>query len=138
LSREESLLKQLVKQEVERLVPPEMTILLDDIARGIKQILAHLRETTPEGVDVKLPELTVTDVELLDFLREYPYRPLRSIDLFNKGPDTAYYRVNEEGKEIPIENREYIRVERPKATIRFMTLRVDKGKSATIKPIGHY
>lgn len=127
-------------------VPPELTfITLDEIAGRLadltelqQQILTHLRETTAEGVDVPLPEKVVIGVETINLIREYPYRPLRSIDFFNKGPDTAYYRINEEEKEIPIENRESITVSRPRPTIEYVTLKVAPGESATVKLIGHY
>jgi len=127
-------------------VPPEalQVIHLDEIASRLAdiydiqlKILKHLEETTPEGVDFPIPEVTVTNVRTIDFLREYPYRKIRSIDIFNKGESTVYVRVNDEGKEIPIENREYVKVERPRATIRHITLRVDSG-SATVRMIGHY
>ena len=138
LSKQEALLKRLIQEQVERIVSPEMVVLLDDCARGIRQILTHLRETTPEGEDVPIPEKTVTGTQTINLIREYPYRPLRKVDFFNKGPNTAYYRINNNGKEIPIEDRETIVVERPRATIKTITLRVDAGNSATIKMIGSY
>jgi len=123
-----------VEGAVGRAVPPLSVVLLDDIARGVKKILAHLEEITAEGVDVPLPETTVTKVEYVDV----SHVPLRSVDLFNKGPDTAYYRINNDAKEIPIEDREAMTIVRPRRTIVKITLRVDAGKSATIKSTGHY
>jgi len=137
LSREEeALLKQLIKQEVEKMVTPETTILLDDISRGIRQIMKHLEETTMQGIDVPLPEKTVTSAkpEIIDV----SHIPLRKVDFFNKGPNTAYYRINNDAKEIPIEDRETIVAERPRATIETITLRVDAGNSAIIKMVGSY
>jgi len=123
-----------VKREVERVFPPEITVLLDDSSRGVRQVYRHLVETTAEGIDVPLPEVEVREVEYVDL----KHMPLRSIDLFNKGPDQAYYRVNDDPREIMIENREFITISRPRRTIWRLTLRVDGGKLARVKLIGHY
>ena len=129
----------MVETEEERVEPaPLQVALLYKILKIQRETLGFLKSITAEGVDVPLPEKTVTGVSTIDLLRDYPYRPLRSIDFFNKGPNTAYYRVNEEAKEIPIEDRERLTASRPKATIKYITLRVDAGNSATIKPVGHY
>lgn len=132
------LIQEQVKEEIIKIKPEIETVLLDDISRGIRKILTHLEETTPDGVTVELPEKTVTATETINLLRDYPYRPLRKIYFYNKGPDTAYIRINDDGKEVSIENRENIVVERPKATIEFFTLRVDSGNTATIRPKGFY
>jgi len=110
---------------------------LADITEIQQKIFTHLIETTPEGIDIPLSEKTVTDIATIDLIKEYPYRPLRSIDFFNKGPNTAYYRINNDAKEVPIEDREILKAERPKATIEYVTLRVASGESATIKMTGH-
>ena len=130
------IVKQMVEEEIVKVKPSIDTILLDDIARGIKQILTHLCETTSEGVDIPLPEKTVTSAkpEIIDV----SHIPLRKVDFFNKGPNTAYYRINNDAKEIPIEDRETIVAERPRATIETITLRVDAGNSAIIKMVGSY
>lgn len=128
-----------------RNVPPELSfITLDEIAGRLAdlfeietKILNHLQETTPEGVDFPIPEKTVTEAVTINFLKEYPYRKVRSIDFFNKGPNTVYVRVNEE-KELPIENREAVTVSKPKATIEHITLRVVADESSTLKMLGHY
>jgi len=123
----------------ERVEPgPVQVALLYKILKAQREILQFLKETTPEGVDVPFPDSVVTDMKVLNFVREYPYRRLRSLDLFNKGPSTAYYRVNEDAKEVEVENRESVRVERPRATIEYMTLRVDTGQTTTIQLTGHY
>lgn len=113
------------------------TEILFDVASILETTFNFLKETTPEGVDFPVPEKTVTEAETINFVKEYPYRRIRSIDFFNKGPDTVYVRVNEE-KEIPIENREAITVSKPKATIEHVTLRVVVGESGTLKMVGHY
>ena len=123
----------------ERVEPAPLHIaLLYKILKVQRETLQHIKETTIEGVDVPIPEKTVTGVSTVDLLRDYPGRPLRSIDFFNKGPNTVYYRINEEAKEIPIENRESITASRPKPTIKYVTLRVDSGDTATVKLVGHY
>ena len=140
LSREEPLLKCLiqrtVEEQVERILPPETMVLLDDISRGIRQIMKHLEETTMQGVDVPLPEKVVTSVkpEIIDVA----HVPLRSIYFFNKGPNTVYYRINNDSTEVSIEDREGVTVPRPRRTIVKITLRVNAGKSATVKMSGRY
>lgn len=122
----------------ERVEPaPLQVALLYKILKAQRETLDFLKSITPKGIDIPIPDTTVTDVTTLNFLKEYPYRALRSIDFFNKGPNTVYYRINEEAKEIPIEDREFMKAERPKATIEYVTLRVASGESATIKMIGH-
>ena len=125
-------------------VPPGLQfITLDEIAGRLAdlfevqtRILKHLEETTPEGVDVPIPEKTVTSPK--PTIIDLTHIPLRSVDFFNKGPDTAYYRINNDPKEIPIEDREEITAQRPKATIKYVTLRVDAGDTAKVKMVGHY
>lgn len=128
-----------------RSAPPELSfITLDEIAGRLadlfeieNNILKHLQETTGEGVDFPITEQTVTETVTVNFLKEYPYRKIRSIDFFNKGPNTVYVRVNEE-KELPIENRETVTVSKPKAVIEHITLRVTTGESSTLRMLGHY
>jgi len=135
----------LEKAKVKKEVPPDlMTVLLIDMGETLVdisemqgKILKHMQEVTPEGVDIPIPVTVVTGETTLHFVRDYPYHRLRSIDLFNKGPSTAYYRVNEDAKEIEVEDRESVRIERPRATIEYMTLRVATGQ-ATIQLTGHY
>lgn len=123
----------------ERVEPAPLQIaLLYKILQAQRETLQFLKETTAEGVDFPIPEQTVTEAALINFVKEYPYRKIRSIDFFNKGPDTAYIRVNEETKEIPIENREELTINRPRAVIEHITIRVDKGKTATLRMVGHY
>jgi len=131
------LTSQVEESEVVKPAPLQLALLYK-ILKTQREILAWLKETTKEGIDVPLPEYTITNIKLIDLIRNYPYRPLRSIDFYNKGPDIVYYRVNEDEKEVPVENREILTCERPRATIRYVTLRVDKGKQATVKLTGHY
>jgi len=127
------------KVETEKVEPaPLQVALLYKILQAQRQVLQFLQDITPEGKDMSFDDQVVTVVTTIDLIKNYPYHPLRSIDFFNKGPDTAYYRINEDGKEIKIENRESITVDRRKATITYITLRVVSGASATIRLIGHY
>jgi len=112
---------------------------LADLTEVQQRILTHLEEITAEGIDFPISDITVTEATTINFLKQYPYRRIRSLDpVFNKGPNTAYIRVNEEAKEIPIEDREDIQINRPKATIEYITIRVAPGKPTTIRMIGHY
>ena len=93
-SQEEALLKSLIKGEVERLVPPEMTVLLDDIARGVRAVQKRLEAQVPEGfkeeVDVSV-EGTIP-VPMEPKLRKPPF--IRAT-VFNDGPDPVYVFLNE-------------------------------------------
>jgi len=138
----------LAKQEREKKVSPEayQSVMLDEIAGRLaditevqNKILDHLRETMAEGVDFPIADVVVTGTSVVNFVKTYPYRKIRSLDpVFNKGPNTAYVRVNEEAKEIPVEDREDITISRPRATIEYVTIRVASGESATIRMIGHF
>jgi len=123
----------------ERVEPaPLQVALLYKLLKVQRETLEFLKSITPEGIDVPFDDQTVTGVTTIDLLKNYPYHALRSIDLFNKGPNTVYYRINDEGKEIKIEDRESITVDRRKATIKMVTFRVEPGESATIRMVGHY
>ena len=124
-------------QEASFILLDEIAGRLADITELQTKILTHLQEITPQGVDVKFDDQTVTAITTLDFIKNYPYHPLRSIDFFNKGANTVYYRINEDGKEIPIEDRVQQTAERPRATIKYLTLRVESG-TAVMQLIGHY
>lgn len=117
---------------------PLQVALLYKILQAQREILQFLKETTAEGVDLPFDDKVVTAPTTINFIRDYPYRPLRKLYFFNKGPATVYIRVNEDGKEIPIEDREDYTVERPKPTIKTVTLRVEPGQSATLKIVGSY
>jgi len=113
--------------------------MLDEIAGRLADLMDHIKETTPEGVDFPIDDVVVTGTSVVNFVKAYPYRKIRSLDpVFNKGPNTAYVRVNEEAKELPVEDREDITISRPKATIEYITIRVATGESATIRMIGHF
>lgn len=122
----------------ERIEPaPLNTALLYKMLKEIRELVQLHKETTPEGVEFRIPTVTVTGVHTINFIKDYPFRPVRGVDFFNKGPDTCYIRINEE-KEVDLEDRESLSVYRPKATIHHIILRVDKGKSAVVRMVGRY
>jgi len=123
----------------ERIEPAPLQIaLLYKILKAQRETLDFLKSITAEGIDFPISEVTVTDINIVNFLKDYPYRKIRSLDpIFNKGPNTAWVRVNEEAKEIPVEDRESIEISRPKATIEYVAIRVESGKPTTIRMIGH-
>jgi len=125
------------KSEVIEPAPLEIALLYK-ILKVQRETLEFLKSITAVGVDVPLPEKTITATDTIDLVREYPYRPLRKINFFNKGPDHVYVRIKEDAKEIPVENRETYIAERPRPTIKYVVLRVESGKSARVKPIGSY
>jgi len=125
-------------EETERVEPaPLQVALLYKLLKAQRETLEFLKDITPQGVDFPIPEQAVTEALTINFLKEYPYRRIRSIDFFNKGPNTVYVRVNDE-KELLIENREAVTVSKPKATIEHITLRVVADESSTLKMLGHY
>jgi len=125
-------MRKIAREEIERVKAPIDTALLDDISRGIRKIV----ETIPEGIDVPLPEVTVTSAK--PEITDVAHVPLRSVYLFNKGPNMVYYRINDDPTEISLEDRESITVLRPRRTIVKITLRVNAGESATVKRNGQY
>ncbi len=128
----------MTQEDEEKISPAPLGIaLLYKLLKAQRETLDFLKDITPQGIDFPIPEKTVTEAVTINFLKEYPYRKIRSIDFFNKGPDTVYVRVNEE-KELPIENRETVTVSKPKAVIEHITLRVVAGESATLRMLGHY
>jgi len=116
---------------------PLQVALLYKILQAQRETLEFLKERSPEGVDFPISEQTVTGTTTINFMREFPYRKIRSIDFFNKGPDTVYVRVNEE-KEFSIEDKERVTTSKPKAEIEYVTLRVSAGQQAVLRPWGHY
>jgi len=126
-------------------VPPDLqTVLLMDIGETLVElselqakILKHMEETTPEGVTFPIKDVTVTTTSYTSFITESPYRKIRGIDFFNKGPNTVYVRVNGD-KELSIEDKEQISVRKPRATIDHVTMRVAPGESATVRRTGYY
>ncbi len=133
------------KEDKKRITPEAFqAIKLDEIAERLGdlteiqgKVLQHLKETTPEGIDFPIDTVAVTTAQLVNFLKSYPYRKLRSIDFYNKGTDTVYIRINEDAKEVPLEAQEQITLTRPRAIIEYLTLRVDSGTSATLRMVGH-
>lgn len=97
-----------------------------------------MEETTPAGVDVLVFEETVSPpVENVDPLADYPFHPLFRVEIINKGPNTAYARINHDTREMTIEPEESIEFEKPKKPhIEYITLRVSA--ETTIKILGRY
>lgn len=128
----------MTQKDEDRVEPAPLEVaLLYKLLKAQRETLDFLKDITPAGVDFPIPEHTVTEAVTINFLKEYPYRKIRSIDFFNKGPDTVYVRVNEE-KELPIENRETVTVSKPKAIIEHITLRVVADETSTLRMLGHY
>lgn len=125
------------KEEVQERVEPAPleTALLYKILKAQRETLDFFKDVTAEGVDVPLPETTVTSVkpEIIDV----SHQPLRSVYFFNKGPNTVYYIINNDPTPTALEDSESRTVSRPRRTIVKITLRVLSG-SATVKMVGSY
>jgi hypothetical protein len=116
----------------------EISSKLSDITEIKQEILAHLKETTPEGFDLLVFEGTVSPPEkVINVEIEYPHHRLFQMQVINKGPDTVYAHVNLDD-EIPIEADEDVTFKKEKAEIRYITIRLEAGKTATVKILGRY
>jgi len=135
------------KAKEKKEVPPDLqTVLLIEIGESLVEIselqgkiLHHLEETTPEGIDYPIDDVTVTSKTVINFEDSWPFRRLRSIDpVHNKGPNTAWIQVNEEARnELKVESQEDITIVKPKPAIKYVTIRVLTGSPTTIRMIGH-
>lgn len=87
-------LRKLVKEEIIKLKPEVNTLLLDDISRGIKQIVKVLAAQVPEGLK---DEVTVT-VSGINAVAMQPKRtspPYFRATVFCDGPDPVYVMLND-------------------------------------------
>jgi len=124
-------------KESERVEPaPLQVALLYKILKAERETLDFMKETTLEGVEIPLPETTVTDAKAKTI--DISHQPLRSVYFRNKGPNTVYYLVNDDPTAIPIEDQETVTTRKPRRTIVKVTLRVNAGESATVKMVGQY
>jgi len=92
---EEPLLKRLVKEEVERRVPPETVVLLDDISRGIRDVKRLLEAQVPEGLkeEVTIEVEGTTPVPMVTKLRKPPF--MRASVFVDQDSDPVYVMLNE-------------------------------------------
>jgi len=115
------------------------TALLDEIAEKLLKILELLKMQIPEGRTFPTT-ISVTDkIKKVDFVKEYPYTPLYSFTLYNDGDGEVYIGVNE----MPSENfklykGDKVQLDMYSPKIRFITLKCDTGKTASVRLFGKF
>ena len=118
--------------ELVRRMPADVmqVIKLDDIEGVLEEILEAIRSTTPYG-DVTGRVVQVSGYERVDLMAY-------SVSIYNDGPDEVYIGVNRpalRGEAVPVlKAGEDINVDmRRRDGIRFLSLRTDDGKTATVR-----
>lgn len=128
-----------------RLSPEEVQAqLLLEIRNSLKSVESRLdnmdkmqKEGTPEGVPVYL-SATVTGTTVIKLLKEYPYRKLISVDIYNGGPNDVKVKINDQPREVPIDAYTTMpTLDFKKPTVEKIELKVDSG-SAAVEIYGFY
>lgn len=128
-----------------RLSPEEVQAqLLVDIRNSLKAVESKLdnmdkaqKEATPEGVPVYL-SATVTGTTVIKLLKEYPYRKLISVDIYNGGPDDVNVKINDQPQWVPIDAYAAMpTLDFKKPAVEKIELKVDSG-SAAVEIYGFY
>lgn len=127
----------LTPEEVNAKLLLEMRDSLKSTESRLDEIDKTLKETVPEGVPVYL-SATVTGTTVIKLLKEYPYRRLISIDIYNGGPDTVQVKINDQPQWVPIDAYAAMpTLDFKKPTVEKIELKVDSG-SAAVEIYGFY
>lgn len=119
-----------------KLTTPIDVILLDEIASRLADITKLLEK--PEGLVYSI-NVTVTKTVVIDFLKNYPWKPMFSITLYNDGPDDVYPSINSIPQTItPFKKGETINIDCKGAKIERLYLHIEPGKSAKVRGFGLY
>jgi hypothetical protein len=114
---------------------PIMVALLDEIAERLLSL--EKLSAKPKGKIYPI-NITVSKLEIIDFINGYPREPLFSISIFNDGPDEVYPSVNTHQKRTPLKYGEPLSIEFHAPRIEKLYLDVDEGKKANIRGFGMY
>jgi len=87
-------IKELVREEVERVLPPETVVLLDDISRGVKQLNKRLEAQVPEGLKDEV-NFSVSGTNPVPIQPKRTKPPYFRATVFNDGPDPVYVFLND-------------------------------------------
>ena len=132
----------LEKNKVEILAkerPYSLMVIQTQILYDLASMMENLLELSkkPEGRLCPI-NLTVTEPTYIDFVRDYPGRPLFSISIFNDGPGSVYPGVNEVQDSTPLKSGESVRFEYTSPKIRALHLYINEGETAVIRGFGVY
>jgi len=107
------------------------SILLDEIAQGIRQVKNIMNQTIPDGVISSYTEI------ITDKPREFrPYKPWFSVTVYNRGPKPVHVGVNVgHGGGIKIESGDSFPVNLSARKIRFLKLWCDANQTTNVKVI---
>jgi len=117
-------LRKIVKEEVQReiaTIKPEIdTILLDDISRGVKQVVKRLEAQVPEGFKDEVT-VSVTGKIPVPMQPKNTKPPYFRATVFNDGPDAVYVFLNdvkpEAIREAPLNQGDKIDIDTTEAKI---------------------
>ena len=121
-----------------RLSPDEVQAqLLLEIRDSLKSLESKVenldqtqKETIPEGVPVYL-SATVTGTTVIKLLKEYPYRKLSMVDIYNGGPDDVKVKINDQPQDVPIDAYAAMpTLDFKKPAVEKIELKVDSGSAA--------
>jgi len=97
LSKQETMLKrvkEMVEQEIERVVSPETVTLLDDISRGINDLKRLQEAQVPEGLKDEVA-VTVSGMNAVPMQPKRTKPPYFRATVFSDGPDPVYVFLND-------------------------------------------
>jgi len=113
-------MRRIAREEIGRVKAPLDTVLLDDIARGVKQLNKRLEAQVPEG----LKDEVVVNVSGKNHVAMQPKNtkpPYFRATVFNDGPDAVYVFLNdvkpEAIREAPLNSGDKIDIDTTEAKI---------------------
>jgi len=114
------LVKQTVQEEIERVVPPETVVLLDDISRGIKDLKRLAQAQVPEGLKDEVA-VSVAGKNPVPMQPKQTKPPYFRATIFSDGPDPVYVFLNdvksEAIREAPLNSGDKIDIDTTEAKI---------------------
>lgn len=124
-------------EEVQARLLLEIRDSLKSVETRLENIDKMQKEATPEGVPVYL-SATVTGTTVIKLLKEYPYRKLSMVDIYNGGPNDVKVKINDQPQEVPIDAYAAMpTLDFKKPTVEKIELKVDSG-SASVEIYGFY
>jgi len=127
----------MLSEEVQARLLSEIRDSLKSLETKVENLDKNQKDTIPEGVPVYL-SATVTGTTVIKLLKEYPYRKLISIDIYNGGPNTVKVTINDQPQEVPIDPYAAMpTLDFKKPAVEKITLKVDSG-SAAVEIYGFY
>jgi len=91
----------------------------------------------PKGLMYPI-SVEVSELTILDFVKDEPHTPLFSLTLYNDGHNNVYVGINAYQKITPLKPGEYLTIEFEAPVIRQLYLDVELGKNTYIRGFGIY